>query len=293
MSKSAYLFVLSIVLSWSALSAAQEKNQPTLTAREIFYKPKAAATATTKPAPASTANSQKAANPAPQKSAPPPVASTAQDKGKETPAPANASKTQTVAYSPLGLRYSLLRRSETGQYIEVHPDTIFRSGDGLRLSVESNDTAYLYIVARGSSGTWNVLFPSAAINKGDNRIDPHSRHEIPAGGQFTFDQQPGTERVFVVLSRTEESDLEGLIYSMSRSSSPARPAASVKTIAQNIPTIPDPLVGRLRQQLVSRDLVFEKVDDVTSSRKEKAAYVVNSTGAMDGRVVVDLNLQHQ
>jgi hypothetical protein len=163
------------------------------------------------------------------------------------------------------------------------------------VSVESNAAAYLYIVARGTSGTWNVLFPNAAINKGDNRIEPDNRYEIPAGGQFTFDQQPGTERVFVVLSRKQESDLESLIYSLDRTQSPARPssAPSIKAIAQNLPAIPDELVGRIRQQLASRDLVFEKVDDATSDRKEKAVYVVNASGAADGQVLADLSLRHQ
>jgi uncharacterized protein DUF4384 len=203
---------------------------------------------------------------------------------------------QTVAYSPLGMRYSLLRRAAPGQYDEVDADSIFRSGDGLRVSIESNDNAFLYIVTRGSSGSWNVLFPNAAINKGDNRIEAHQRQTIPAGGQFTFDEREGTERVFVVLSRTQQSDLESLIYELDRGPAPApqRPATpQLKTIAQKMPAIPDELVGKIRNQFASRDLVFEKVDDAKTERKEKATYVVNAKATSDSRVVVDLSLRHK
>src|SRR5262245_21989913 len=52
-------------------------------------------------------------------------------------------------YSALGLRYSILRGASTGRYEEVDVDTTFRSGDGIKLSIESNDDAYLYIAAKG------------------------------------------------------------------------------------------------------------------------------------------------
>jgi len=277
MSKFWAVLTMGVVLSWPAAATAQDNNPHALSAREIFYT-KAAA-----PAPKPAASPQRATAPP---AAPP-------QREKEAPARNTPATVQTVPYSPLGMRYSLLRRSGSGPYAEVDPETVFHSGDGLRVSVESNDPAYLYIVARGTSGGWNVLFPDAAINKGDNRIEPHSRYEIPAGGQFTFDQQAGTERVFVVLSRTQESDLEGLIYSLDRTSTPAKPAASFKSIVQNMPSIPDELVGKIRQQFASRDLVFEKVDDAASERKEKAMYVVNAHAAADSRVMVDLSLKHQ
>ena len=279
MSKLWSLVTVVVVLGWSA--AAQDNNQHAFSAREIFYSPKL-------PASRPAVNPQRSTAPAPKAIEPSPAPAPQRD--KETPARGGTATVQNLSYSSLGMRYSLLRRSGPGQYAEVDPETIFRSGDGLRVSAESNDPAYLYIVARGTSGAWNVLFPNAAINKGDNRIEPHSRYEIPAGGQFTFDEQPGTERVFVVLSRTQESDLEELIYSLNPTPSPTKTAASFKTIA---PNIPDALVGKIRQQFASRDLVFEKVDDATSARKEKAMYVVNANGTANGRVVVDLSLKHQ
>ena len=53
-------------------------------------------------------------------------------------------------------------------------------------------------------------------NEGSNRIQRNREYELPAGGRFTFDEQAGAERMFIVLSRRAEPDLEKLIYSLSQ-----------------------------------------------------------------------------
>ncbi len=194
---------------------------------------------------------------------------------------------------PLGLRYSILKEVRPGAAAEVDPDTVFRSGDRIRLSFEANADAYLYVVQRGSSGNWSVLFPSAEVEGGNNAVRRGVRYEIPAGYWFAFDEQPGQEKLFLVLSRQPEANLERLIYSVQET--PARPAQSSKTLlALNAPVISDALMGRLREQVFTRDLVFEKVTDKTAGdRDEKAVYVVNPAGGAAARVVADLILKHQ
>src|ERR1051325_11289877 len=66
-------------------------------------------------------------------------------------------------FIPLGLRYSLLKKVGN-RFDEVDVDTSFRSGDGIRISVEPYDDAYMYLVNKGSSGSWSVLFPSNEID---------------------------------------------------------------------------------------------------------------------------------
>jgi len=73
--------------------------------------------------------------------------------------------------NPLGLRYSFLKQQGNGT-VEVDTATAFRSGERIRLTVESNDSAYLYLVLLGSSGKWSVLFPSSQIAGGNNHIEP-------------------------------------------------------------------------------------------------------------------------
>jgi hypothetical protein len=196
---------------------------------------------------------------------------------------------------PLGLRYSLLKHAGGARYDEVDPDTVFRAGDRIKVSVQSNDSGYLYIVHRGSSGAWRVLFPSPEIEDGNNHIAAHRQYDLPPGGRFTFDEQAGEEKLFVILSRRQEPDLEKLIYDVSNG--PRKPAQEEKPKATLMASsqIDDSLVGRFRNSVLARDLVFEKVDETSEGpRKEKAVYVVNAANrGEDARLVVDLVLKHQ
>ena len=202
--------------------------------------------------------------------------------------------------APLGLRYSILRQVSGSQTEEVDADAPFRSGERIRVSVQANDTAHLYIVLRGTSGNWTVLFPSPEISGGNNVIERGRQYEIPSGHWFTFDQQAGEEKLFIVLSRKPETDLEKMIYSLRQGQGTAPPAAAPKSdatttiMAENRAPIGDDLVSRVRSQVFARDLVFEKVDENTpGEKKEKAVYVVNKTGSADSRVVADLKLSHR
>jgi hypothetical protein len=216
-----------------------------------------------------------------------------------------------VAYSssvekPLGLRYSFLRNAGGDEYREVDPDTVFHSGDRIRVAAQSNDEGYLYIVMKGTSGSWKVLFPSAEIADGSNKVVSGQQYLIPPPpGRFAFDEHAGEERLFIVLSRHPEPSLEQLIYSLGSTSpgpegrpsgQPAEATEPPKQLmmAANIAPVDDALVGRLRNQVYARDLVFEKVDDSTpGDKKEKAVYVVNPTGSPDSRLVADVTLKHQ
>jgi hypothetical protein len=282
-----------------------------LSARELFY------AETAPPAPAKAAAAKPAPRPVPAKPAPveqaarpapPPPAAPARTSGDFSPTSARTAIVP-VAYSPekpLGLRYSFLRNAGGDEYREVSPDTVFHSGDRIRVAAQSNDEGYLYIVMKGASGSWRVLFPSAEIADGSNRVTSGRQYLIPPPpGRFAFDEQAGEERLFIVLARRPEPSLEQLIYSLG-SGSPGpnvRPAGQPAeaneppqhlTIAANIAPVDDALVGRLRNQVYARDLVFEKVDDSTpGDKQEKAVYVVNPTGSPESRLVADVTLKHQ
>jgi len=278
-----------VLLSAAGLVSAQ--NEPKLTARELFYTPipeaKTAAN-NTKPVPSKQAKvSEKAAK-------------------TKDPAQGSSGSSPYVPVSdgaavgpPLALRYSLLKQNSDGEYVEVAPDAVFHSGDRIKVSIESNDGAHLYIVQQGSSKTWNVLFPNAELDNGNNHVDRGRRYQIPAGGRFTFDEQPGTERLFIVLSRRPEADLEKLIYNLSGKPAPAATPAAPESrskimIAQS--KLDDSLISRLRAQMASRDLIFEKVDDdkpAPGGKREKAMYYGTEDRTARARIVVDLNLRHQ
>jgi len=273
-----------------------------LTARELFYAP-VSQEAPAKPTPPKKSKKSAAAKPAAASE----VASTSTAARPAGAKPQTASSAQEslplvqASYGktkPLGLRYGFLRKGSGEEYEEVSADSVFHAGDRIRLSVEVNDAAYLYIVMRGSSGTWKLLFPTNEIGGGSNRVESgHTYLFPPPPGRFAFDEQKGDEKLCVVLSRQPEPSLEQLIYALSTGTPSAQPsaekAAQPMLLAEARP-IDDGLVDRLRNQVYARDLVFEKVDESTpGEKKEKAAYVVNSNAAPDARLVVDLVLKHE
>jgi hypothetical protein len=263
------------LVAMAILSSAAFAQDSGLKARELFYSP-----------PPDSTPQKPAVKKSVPKSVPerPPVNRTA------TTSP----QVMTVANVPLGLRYSVMKREGSGKFGEVDPDSTFRSGDRIRLNVDTNTPGYLYVVMQGSSGNWRLLFPSADVEGGNNRIEKGTSQQIPAGdkGQFVFDEQSGTEKLFLVLSRRPEADLDKLIYSITGGAS-----SSDRTLVAEA-RIGGDVVDRLRQEVKSRDLVFEKVDEMaihtngSEVRTEKATYVVNPSRTDDARLVVDVALKH-
>jgi len=293
-----------------ALTAAAAWGQGTasLRARELFYTPPPEASAAKPPV-------------TPPPAAPPP-APAPKTIAKKTPAktPATSQQPSSVptqavvdkpASGPLGMRYSVLKRNAAGEYQEVDADTVFHSGDRIRLEAQANTTGYLYVVAQGSSGNWQVLFPSREVSNGSNQVHRGETRLVPGGnqGQFVFDEQAGTEKLFFVLSRQPEQSLDKLIYFMGGQTTPAdptvvTPAAESNRVLMAQATVSDDVIARIRSQMQSRDLIFEKVENekVVSQNAppaagqvkiETAAYVVNRSSAPDARLVVDLKLKHQ
>lgn len=312
------------VLAGAVLVVAQSK--PELTARELFFVP-AAVTAAKK---SSTGATKQTVAQAPKKTG----EVIAKNTPKTRPQPQPVVEPQEIhtdtevklvsaSYTgprPLGIRYSLLKRVTDG-WLEVNADSTFQSGDAIRVQVEANEDGYLYIVARGSSGSWDVLFPTKEVHSGNNFIESGDAQILPSPkGLWRFDNKRGQERLFLVMARKPVGDLDKLIYDLNQAgkpaaapaASPAKPAAPVSQpkpsapepkdapkrtmLATNIRPIDDQLVGRLRSQMVSRDLVFEKVDDSPSptaaNKKESAVYVVEKSGKPDARLVVDITLKH-
>jgi hypothetical protein len=264
------------------LGAQQDSRK--LTARELFYSP-----VDTPPA-----APHKPAKPAAKPK--PPSHKTTPDTDQTAAAQASSASVPVIqaAYRPLGphsalgLRYTILKRNGEEQ-AEADADATFHAGDRIRLAVEANDDGYLYVVNRGSSGTWKLLFPSPEIKDGDNRVHKRVRYEIPSGYTFTFDEQAGEEKLFIVLARQPEPDLEGLIYSLGQSGKPAKEKPKVLMASA---AFGDDVIGKLRTAY-ARDLIVEKVDDEQTAKKEKAVYAVNPTGSAESRVVADVTLKHE
>lgn len=110
-----------------------------------------------------------------------------------------------------GLSYWIeLKRGKSVQ--RVTNKTQFKTGDSIRFHVRSNIDGFAYILLScGSRQEKSVLFPDERIGE-KNHIEAGKEYTLPSDGYLTFDENPGTERLTLLLSRNEmnaEAYLQG------------------------------------------------------------------------------------
>lgn len=279
-------FITYGVASVFCLAGAVSAQQDELNARDAFWsasdlvgkRPSKAA------APKSTAaksTSSRASSDGTQTSQPTPSV-TVLDAGS-----IHGGNTQRVSqHAPLGLRYSVLKRRADGTFEEISPEAVFHAGDRIRLSVMSNQEGYLYIIEQGTSGKWRPLYPPPGA--AETKLVAGTEYLIPGGANefFQFSGEPGDEKLFVLLARTPETNLDETIEAL--------------RTHQSTGGINDRVVARLRQDVQSRDLVFTKSDEdqagsAHADGADKATYVVNkaTNSTPDPHIVVDVVLSHK
>jgi serine/threonine-protein kinase len=161
-----------------------------------------------------------------------------------------------------GLKYRLIQQLPSGTEVDVDPSTTFRSGDRVRFAFESNIDGYLYVMQLGSTGRGTLLFPDPEINGGRNTIKRGQEFMVPNDYWFAFDNNPGVEQIFVVLSKELLTELPGFKAPVTTSQTPVQALA----------------VNSVQQQIRSRDLVLEKDRPTPGATKpSQATYVVNKT----------------
>jgi hypothetical protein len=134
-------------------------------------------------------------------------------KTKPTPTPQPTPETTNYAFvsdpnAPLALGYTLYMKDANGDALRVDPSREFRSGDSVRLTMESNIDGYLYVFTTENDGDPLMLYPDAHLNNGDNFVRAHVPYEVPSSMNaeerlrwFTFDEKPAVEKLFIVLTR--------------------------------------------------------------------------------------------
>ena len=97
-----------------------------------------------------------------------------------------------------GVQYSI-ELIRDGKRTRVTNKYGFQNGDKIRFHLKSNIDGYAYVLLKnGSRGEQSVLFPNSGD---DNKVKRGDDYLIPADGFLTFDENPGTEKVSLVLSR--------------------------------------------------------------------------------------------
>ncbi len=190
-----------------------------------------------------------------------------------------------------GVRYSVMKVAGLDM-VEVSPKSRFRKGDRIQLKVQVNNDGYLYVVHQGTSGAWRVMYPPAGSEKGANQVVAAKQYLVP-DALMKFDGNPGTERLFLIVSREPESTLDHLIYTLEEQGAGEQSRPRRGRLSASNHGIDDGIINQLRRSY-TRDLVMTKPDeDTASTRSDQALYVVNTTARPDSAVVVDIQLTHQ
>ncbi len=90
-----------------------------------------------------------------------------------------AATSQDRAAKPLGLRYSFVARGSDGQDREMDAATAAMSTEPVRLTLDTNQPAYLQVWAMGGSSPTKLLFPEKGSGQISTRIAPGQRQPIP------------------------------------------------------------------------------------------------------------------
>jgi hypothetical protein len=173
--------------------------------------------------------------------------------------------------------------------LPVKPDSIFHTNNPIRIELESNVPGYLYVMQQGSDSTWQVLFPSAEIHDDNNRLVAMRPVHVPRLQDFFFDETPGRERLFIVLARDPEPDLERLLKLVraQRSGTAAAPPDDA------MPSLFKSISTKMSGDLASRNLRVSRIDDQDPSPNARnALYVVNAEKSQ-GRVIAEVVLIHE
>jgi hypothetical protein len=105
------------------------------------------------------------------------------------------------------IQASVLLRTADGGYRQANVEDTFFDGQRFRLRVNSNLDGYLYALCLNSQGSALVLFPNSQ-GEPANHLYRNRRVTIPDNAWFQFDREPGTERVYLVMSERPIAELE-------------------------------------------------------------------------------------
>jgi hypothetical protein len=177
------------------------------------------------------------------------------------------------------IRIELLRDGRR-QFVPL--DTVFRSGDKVKLHFEVNFPAYVEIYNRGSSGDFQRLFPYQGPN---SRVKITSGYVVPnrANEWFEFDNTPGAERLTFIFSQAQIRPAA----KPSKPKPPMRPGIEVNPGSQS--------AGDETQQAINElnSRALEEGRDLKRVQVKDEYYVFCDAQRLRRTVGVVINLQHR
>ena len=179
----------------------------------------------------------------------------------------------------IGIKAHILLHDSSCSVQEVSPNRIFKSGEQIRLQLESNVDGYLYVLQKGSSGGESVLFPDSRINGGVNHVQRGVVYSVPGAQWFGFNDQPGEEHLLIIASRTP------LDWLPNTAQPGPRPQVGLMMAENN-----------LRHTVQSRDLVLFEEDAPQVGelpRVPQSMIVVNTSDTQNETAYLELTLKHR
>ena len=175
----------------------------------------------------------------------------------------------------------------------------------MAITLEANRSGYLYVLAKQSSGDWIPLFPTPELSDQSNRIDPGQIIRTPRQTCFEIDDPPGTETLFVVLSRDPRDiydlaeGIKGPVDTPQPSAHPAQIAAASRI---------NSAVDQIEEVYGTRELPFKEVTKPATQPapaqkaaakpadkkdSEHAVYVVNGSNKPAFTLVTKVEILHR
>ena len=234
---------------------------------------------------------------APAKSAKPAATVTQSAGAQPGRAPVTPAASVEAAGVPhLGFRYTIELVDQASAKAEsVDPDRDFRKGECVRIELESNQSGYLYVLSKQSSGTWLPLFPSPEMPGERNVIDPGQKIRVPKDYCFEISDPPGTETLFVALSRSPRDFFD--LYDAIKTPPEAAPANSKPAsnpVQMADARLMNSAVERMAKSFGTRDLVIKKVTPATDKQEtDYGVYVVNASDKPSSTVVKKVEIRHR
>ena len=140
--------------------------------------------------------------------------------------------------------------NRNGKISTVLPMTEFQSGDKVKIVYTTSVDAYVYWLSEGSSGDYYMLFPNPKPGT-DNFVRKNEVNTIPVKGNLKFDDNPGTEKILLVLAPEKIPELE------KASREAAVKGGKIKDSAKQV----DSVKKKNQSRRKTRDLVFEDEED--------------------------------
>jgi hypothetical protein len=196
----------------------------------------------------------------------------------------------------LGFRFNILKIDQDENATPTDPDGNFRDGDCIQIEFLPNRSSYLYVIVQGSSSLWKPLLPSSDLPDESNIVKSGSTVRVPRNACFEIHDPPGTEHLFMVLSRNPEDlvELDDAVRNGRVGDQQSRPPSRTNREAPVL-TVGIGAAMKPWSDLQGRDVVVRKMkkgEVLNPDEPVDSVYVANASDKPSDRLVYRVDIKH-